>query len=331
MPVRRPCGEDPVPNGVAAAEGYRAAGDGPTPAGRRDGLTTPARRGAGRVEVPDIDAFRTADPHPVGERLMDVAEEGVARPGGADGVQQGGAAPLEAAGDGVVAELGDVRRDVGAQHVHLAERLDLGGVLLVADLVGRPHRGGQPAADEPEDPAADLHPLAVEDGGAGPGVLGPEPRHVDVAEGGVGRGGEGGEEVGVLAADRGLDDLLPAGAARVQLGPEPAAQRAGLVEAAGGAQCDQGVGVGGAEEVGEDAARVVRVVEEEDQVAEADQGVGPVPGRRQVPTVAMDVTDHMHAHGVTLDRVGRRREAGAGPAVTFGSPLGWSSLRVQSP
>ncbi|GAA2649534.1 hypothetical protein GCM10009864_11440 [Streptomyces lunalinharesii] len=62
---------------------------------------------------------------------------------------------------------------------------------------------------------------------------------------------------------------------------------------------------------------MVRVVEEEDEVAEADQGVGPVPGRRQVPAVAMDVTDHMHAHGVTLDRSGRQREAGGGPVGYF--------------
>ena len=83
------------------------------------------------------------------------------------GVEQRPAAALEAARDGVVRQLRDVGRDVRAQHVDLAERLDLGGVLLVADLVRGAHRGVQSAADEAEDPAADLDALAVEDGGAG--------------------------------------------------------------------------------------------------------------------------------------------------------------------
>ncbi|GGU53923.1 hypothetical protein GCM10010211_18500 [Streptomyces albospinus] len=71
---------------------------------------------------------------------------------------------------------------------------------------------------------------------------------------------------------------------------------------------------------------MVGVIKEEDQVTEAHQGVGTVPRRGEVPAVAMDVTDHMHAHGVTLDPSARRREAGPVPAVTFGSPLAWFSL-----
>ncbi|BDH10703.1 hypothetical protein HOK021_18820 [Streptomyces hygroscopicus] len=53
---------------------------------------------------------------------------------------------------------------------------------------------------------------------------------------------------------------------------------------------------------------MVGVIEEEDQVTEAEQGIGAGSGRREVPAVAMYVTDHMHTHGVTLDRTGGRGE-----------------------
>ncbi|GGN46030.1 hypothetical protein GCM10012285_30230 [Streptomyces kronopolitis] len=53
---------------------------------------------------------------------------------------------------------------------------------------------------------------------------------------------------------------------------------------------------------------MVGVVEEEHQIAEADQGIGALAGRREVPAVPVYVTDHMHAHDVTLSRRGGGRE-----------------------
>lgn len=131
-------------------------------------------------------------------------------------------------------------------------------------------------SDETEDAAADLDPLAVEDGGARGGVLRPQGRHVDIAVGRVRRFRERGEHLGVLLAHRLLDRRGPVGA---DARPQPGTERARLLEATGGAQLDDAVGVLHAEEVREDAARVVGVVEEEDQVTEADQSVGAVAAR----------------------------------------------------
>ncbi len=100
------------------------------------------------------------------------------------------------------------------------------------------------------------------------GVLGPQARDVDVAVGGVRGGGEGGEHLCVLAAYGALDEGVA-----VQAGPELPPEGVGLLEAARGAQLDDPVGVLDAEQVGEDPARVVRVVEEEHEVTEADEGV----------------------------------------------------------
>jgi hypothetical protein len=55
------------------------------------------------------------------------------------------------------------------------------------------------------------------------------------------------------------------------------------------------VGVGN-EKVGKDAARVVGVVQEQHQIAQADQGIRAVAGSGQVAGVAVHVTDHMDAH-----------------------------------
>ncbi|GAA2342987.1 hypothetical protein Scani_56720 [Streptomyces caniferus] len=57
---------------------------------------------------------------------------------------------------------------------------------------------------------------------------------------------------------------------------------------------------------------MVRVIEEEHQVTQAEQGVGTGSGRREVPAVAVYVTDHMHTHGVTLDRAGGCGEGAGG-------------------
>jgi hypothetical protein len=79
--------------------------------------------------------------------------------------------------------------------------------------------------------------------------------------------------------------------------PQPGPELPGLREAAGGAQLDEAAGVLRAEQVGEDAARVVRVVEEEEEVPQADQGVGAVTGPGQVTGVAVHIADDMDAGG----------------------------------
>jgi hypothetical protein len=149
-----------------------------------------------------------------------------------------------------------------------------------------------PYADEAEDPPADLDPLAVQDGGARARVLPPQRRHVDVAVGRVRRCRERREHLGVLLAHRLLDRRRPVHA---DPAPQPGAEFPGLLEAPGGAEFDEAVGVLDAEQVGEDAAGVVGVVEEEDQVAETDQGVGAVAGSGQVTGVAVHVADHVDA------------------------------------
>src|ERR687896_2355545 len=52
-----------------------------------------------RPEVPHIDALGTADTHPRGERLVDVAEQDIARLGLPDRGEHGLAATLEPPGD----------------------------------------------------------------------------------------------------------------------------------------------------------------------------------------------------------------------------------------
>ncbi|GGR25868.1 hypothetical protein GCM10010497_30170 [Streptomyces cinereoruber] len=55
---------------------------------------------------------------------------------------------------------------------------------------------------------------------------------------------------------------------------------------------------------------MVGVVEEEDQVPEAYQGVGALPRTGEVSGVAVHVTDHMDSHGATLGGA-----PGAGPGI----------------
>ena len=89
-------------------------------------------------------------------------EEQVARLSAANRVEQRRAAALHPLGHRVVEQFGQVRRNMRAQHVDLADRLDLGGERLVVDLIGSPVDRCAGPADETENQAADLGPLAVE-------------------------------------------------------------------------------------------------------------------------------------------------------------------------
>src|SRR5262249_61010382 len=70
---------------------------------------------AGGPEVAYVDAFGAADPHPAGERLMDVAEQHKAGLESLDLREQGGAPPLQPPGDRVVQEFRPVGRGMPAQ------------------------------------------------------------------------------------------------------------------------------------------------------------------------------------------------------------------------
>ena len=130
-------------------------------------------------------------------------------------------------------------------------------------------------------------------------------RDVDVAVREVRGRRHGREQLGVLAVAR------PARcAARLAVRATPTAPgrtRAASSKRFWPSQRDEAVGVLLAEQVGEDALRVVVVVDEQHQVAEADERVRAVPGARQRVRAAMDVAHHMDPHG--LDPATRTRIA----------------------
>ena len=78
-----------------------------------------------------------------------------------------------------------------------------------------------------------------------------------------------------------------------------------LVEPAGRPQLDQPPGLLGAEQAGKDPLAVVGVVDEQQQVAEADQRVGAVAGRAQRIGPAMNVAYHVDPHPPTVGKSGR--------------------------
>ena len=116
--------------------------------------------------------------------------------------------------------------------------------------------------------------------------------------------------------------------------PEPAPEVMGLFETSRSAQLDDVIRVLDAEELGEDAARVIGVIKKEDQVPETDQGVGALSRPRETLGVAMNIADHMHAHGGqpnavapagrTVSRVGQQ---GARAHEYPGARHAWTSLR----
>src|SRR4051812_9655581 len=120
------------------------------------------------AEVADVDALGPADPGPPYQRVVHMTEQDEVRLRLPDRFEQSNAAPLHPPRLDVVEQLRDVRRDVRAQHVDAAQPCDLRGVLVVVDLVRRPHRRAQTTADEAEPPTPDDRGLAVEDGDAVP-------------------------------------------------------------------------------------------------------------------------------------------------------------------
>src|ERR1700722_20176503 len=131
----------------------------------------------------------------------------------------------------------------------------------------------------------------------------PHPGDVDVAVGQVGGFGEGTEQLGVLPGHRGLEQAGPA----LPPGREQAERELpGLVELLLGAQLDVLARRLGPEQVGEDALPMVGVVEEQQQVAQADQRVGTVGRAGQRIRAAVYIAHHVDSHITTVSRPGRK-------------------------
>jgi hypothetical protein len=88
----------------------------------------------------------------------------------------------------------------------------------------------------------------------------------------------------------------------VKAGPQLRRHRSGLVEPLRRAQRDELLGRLGTEQIGKDALRVVRVVNEQQQVTQADQRVSAVPRCGQRIGPAMHIADHVHSHAHTLGK-----------------------------
>ena len=89
------------------------------------------------------------------------------------------------------------------------------------------------------------------------------------------------------------------GRVTVQLGPQLTGHPPGLVEPLEVAQLDEPAGLLGAEQVGEDALPVIGVVDEQQQITQADQRVRATRAGQRV-RAAMHITDHVDPHEHTV-------------------------------
>jgi len=269
----------------------------------------------------DVDALAAANSQSTGERLVHVAEQDVPRLRPPDRIEQRRTAPFHPLGDRVEEQLGNVRRYVRTENVDLADGSHLGRVRLVVDLVRRTVRRPQPAADEAKGPTAKLDPLPVQYALAWPQVRVPHARNIDVAVCQVGRRRQGREQLRVLPRRRSLDVQ---GAIAAQRGPQPRRHRAGLVESLLGTQRDVLPRRLRAEEFGENALPVIGVVDEQQQIAEADQRVCAVGCGGQRVGPAVHVADHVNPHDHQLRQIGRPARR---PADGTGRRLGQPAVR----
>src|SRR5262249_11702705 len=138
----------------------------------------------------------------------------------------------------------------------------------------------------------DLDTLAVKYPMADAHVIGPHPRYVDVSVGQEGRRGHRIEKLSVLRGDR----LIDLGRWVAYRCPQLARHLPRRVELLRGAQADELSRVLWAEQVSEDSLGMVGVVEEKQEIAEADQRVGTITGSPQRVASAVYVADHMKAH-----------------------------------
>src|SRR3954463_14041173 len=92
------------------------------------------------AEVADVAALRPADPRPPHQRVVHVTEQHQVGLRLTDGLEQRDTAAFHPARLDVIEELRHIRWDVCAEDVDPAQAGDFGGVLVVVDLVRRPHR-----------------------------------------------------------------------------------------------------------------------------------------------------------------------------------------------
>ena len=116
------------------------------------------------------------------------------------------------------------------------------------------------------------------------------------------------------------------GRVTVQLGPQLPGHPPGFVEPLGIPQLDEAASLVRAEQVGEDALPVVRVVDEQQQITQADEGVRATRAGQRI-RAAMHIADHVNPHGHTVARPAR-------PALGRSAYTGMSSAplaRLQGP
>ena len=155
-------------------------------------------RHAGALKVSYVDTLGSAYPHPPGQRLMNVAEQGSPRTVAVDHREQVLRADLGSPSPDVVKQFGNSWRDVAAQHVHTPERCDSRRILLRRAQVRPEDRLAlrddparqQPTADKSPPQAADISALTVQDMDARMREMWPQLREVHIARGSVGRSRE---------------------------------------------------------------------------------------------------------------------------------------------
>ncbi|MCO5546649.1 hypothetical protein L7F22_000083 [Adiantum nelumboides] len=271
-----------------------------------------------RGRVSGVDALGAADPRAAVQRLVHVPEQGVRRLLGPDPRGQRRAGDLGATGDDVVGQARVRRRDVGAQHVGRAERVQARGPVLVGHEVRPPGAGAARVdpgrerypAEETEPATADLDHPSV---GAGDAVgVGPGVGDVDVARDRPDRYPEpaqDAEDLGVLRG-HGLGDR---GGRVGEPGPGALQQtqhlRARRPDPAHPAELR---GHLGPEQPGDDPVGRVAVVDELQQVAEHQHPVGALAGAGERDGGAVDVGDDVQPHAQAV-RSGRNAD-GATPA-----------------
>ena len=151
-----------------------------------------------------------------------------------------------------------------------------------------------------------MHPVA------GLEVAVPQARHVHVAVGEVGGLGQRAEHRGVLLPDRLLGERAQVRAAvGRQPGRDTGRELPGLVEPPRRCAARCTPGVLRPVQLCEDALRVVRVVEEQKHVAQADQHVRAVAGGGQRVGGAVHIADNVNPHEINIDSGGRRRRSRA--------------------
>ncbi len=244
-----------------------------TPAGLPAPLQD-VRRTAG-AEMPDVDALGAADPDPArpaagarGRTARTAAGSPRSRPAAPR-------CPVPSAGQRCRTAARARRRDVRAEHVDLADRLDLGGVLLVVELVRGPVGGVQATADEPERAAVQLAPARR------PAPAGPAARGQPTAAAGrrcrkSGKPvGHGREQLRVLAPRR--PPRCARGDRRRARPTAPPTSSGPRRTAAPSAARPTRRARSAPNRSAKDALAMVRVVDEQQQVTEADQRVRAVP------------------------------------------------------